>query len=242
MRRRRRRPGASLLSIERDVEVWRQSGKKVLGPEPYCQKKAVHVPCMQAAPPPTPHFDFCTLSCGAVLALSVTCSQLPGWLCPVPAFNGNESDDHPGERPRHLLFSAIMAGVSGNTGWTQLRQQARSLESQVWCFFSSFPCPPRLVVRDGTSGGLTCHQSETHLHSYSQLSTASNIPAKPTDQERETETKLHDVFEKVLPPLPTKPSQPRHSPLPLTTFPDIPPLEPLESLYPDPYVSRSLAG
>ncbi|EEY18709.1 transport protein GOS1 [Verticillium alfalfae VaMs.102] len=52
-----------------------------------------------------------------------------------------------------------MAANSGNTGWAQLRQQARSLESQ--------------------------------------FSTVSNIPPKPTEDERATEAKLQDVLEKV---------------------------------------------
>ncbi|KAM0332275.1 hypothetical protein ACHAQA_002551 [Verticillium albo-atrum] len=61
-----------------------------------------------------------------------------------------------------------MAANSGNTGWAQLRQQARSLESQT----------------------------ETLFHTYSQFSTAANIPPKPTEDERTTETKLQEVLDK----------------------------------------------
>lgn len=61
-----------------------------------------------------------------------------------------------------------MASGSGSTGWAQLRQQARSLESQT----------------------------ETLFHTYSQFSTAPNIPAKPTEEERETEAKLQELLEK----------------------------------------------
>jgi len=61
-----------------------------------------------------------------------------------------------------------MASPSGNAGWTQLRQQARSLESQT----------------------------ETLLHTYSQFSTASNVAAKPTEQEGETEARLQEALEK----------------------------------------------
>lgn len=61
-----------------------------------------------------------------------------------------------------------MANNSGNTGWAQLRQQARSLESQT----------------------------ETLFHTYSQFSTAANIPPKPTEEERSTETKLQEILDK----------------------------------------------
>lgn len=62
-----------------------------------------------------------------------------------------------------------MAAATGNTGWAQLRQQARSLETQT----------------------------ETLFHTYSQFSTVSDIPAKPTEEERTTEAKLQDLLEKV---------------------------------------------
>ncbi|KAI0383830.1 V-snare-domain-containing protein [Hypomontagnella monticulosa] len=61
-----------------------------------------------------------------------------------------------------------MATPTGNQGWAQLRQQARSLESQT----------------------------ETLFHTYSQFSTVANIPAKPTKEERETEEKLEEILEK----------------------------------------------
>ncbi|KAI5866846.1 V-snare-domain-containing protein [Durotheca rogersii] len=61
-----------------------------------------------------------------------------------------------------------MAASTGNQGWAQLRQQARSLESQT----------------------------ETLFHTYSQFSTVSNIPAKPTKEEQETEAKLEEVLDK----------------------------------------------
>ncbi|KAF3056592.1 Golgi SNAP receptor complex member 1 [Daldinia childiae] len=61
-----------------------------------------------------------------------------------------------------------MAAPTGNQGWAQLRQQARSLESQT----------------------------ETLFHTYSQFSTVPNIPAKPTKEERETEAKLEEILDK----------------------------------------------
>lgn len=42
-------------------------------------------------------------------------------------------------------------------------------------------------------------QTETLFHTYSQFSTAANIPPKPTDQERETEAKIQELLEKVSP-------------------------------------------
>ncbi|OTB08850.1 hypothetical protein M426DRAFT_316877 [Hypoxylon sp. CI-4A] len=61
-----------------------------------------------------------------------------------------------------------MAAPTGNQGWAQLRQQARSLETQT----------------------------ETLFHTYSQFSTVSSIPAKPSKEERETEQKLEEILDK----------------------------------------------
>ncbi|QSZ28956.1 hypothetical protein DSL72_003463 [Monilinia vaccinii-corymbosi] len=58
--------------------------------------------------------------------------------------------------------------TSTGTGWAQLRQQARSLETQT----------------------------ETLFHSYSQFSAISNIPPKPSEDERSTEMKLQEILEK----------------------------------------------
>lgn len=41
------------------------------------------------------------------------------------------------------------------------------------------------------------HQTETVLQTYSQFSTVSNIPAKPTEEETNTEVKLEELLEKV---------------------------------------------
>ncbi|KAA8567009.1 hypothetical protein EYC84_010096 [Monilinia fructicola] len=51
--------------------------------------------------------------------------------------------------------------TSTGTGWAQLRQQARSLETQT----------------------------ETLFHTYSQFSAITNIPPKPSEDERSTEMK-----------------------------------------------------
>ncbi|CAG8953222.1 hypothetical protein HYFRA_00003423 [Hymenoscyphus fraxineus] len=60
-----------------------------------------------------------------------------------------------------------MASSTGQ-GWAQLRQQARSLETQT----------------------------ESLFHTYSQFSNVPNIPAKPTEDERQTESKLQDILER----------------------------------------------
>ncbi|KAK3996847.1 hypothetical protein QBC44DRAFT_122410 [Cladorrhinum sp. PSN332] len=60
-----------------------------------------------------------------------------------------------------------MASASG-LGWAQLRQQARAFETQT----------------------------ETYLHTYSQFSNQTNIPPKPTEEERNTEAKLQELLEK----------------------------------------------
>ncbi|KAM0345330.1 hypothetical protein ACHAPU_006729 [Fusarium lateritium] len=61
-----------------------------------------------------------------------------------------------------------MSATSGSAGWTQLRRQARELETLT----------------------------ENLFHTYSQFSTAPNIPPKPTTEERETEKKLDELLEK----------------------------------------------
>ncbi|KAF5661009.1 vesicle transport v-snare [Fusarium heterosporum] len=61
-----------------------------------------------------------------------------------------------------------MSATSGSAGWTALRRQARELETQT----------------------------ENLFHTYSQFSTAPNIPPKPTNEERETEKKLQELLEK----------------------------------------------
>ncbi|KZZ98797.1 Golgi SNAP receptor complex, subunit 1 [Moelleriella libera RCEF 2490] len=61
-----------------------------------------------------------------------------------------------------------MATSSPSAGWAQLRQQARTLESQT----------------------------ENLFHTYSQFSSAPNIPPKPTEDERNTEAKITELLEK----------------------------------------------
>ncbi|KOS16812.1 Golgi SNAP receptor complex member 1 [Escovopsis weberi] len=61
-----------------------------------------------------------------------------------------------------------MSTAAGINSWAQLRQQARSLESQT----------------------------ENLFHTYSQFSTAHHIPPKPTAEERDVESKLAEALEK----------------------------------------------
>jgi len=58
--------------------------------------------------------------------------------------------------------------TSTGTGWAQLRQQARSLETQT----------------------------ETLFHTYSQYASTSNLPPKPSEDEQRTETQLQEILEK----------------------------------------------
>ncbi|TWU77817.1 hypothetical protein ED733_001562 [Metarhizium rileyi] len=62
-----------------------------------------------------------------------------------------------------------MAASSASAGWAQLRQQARSLETQT----------------------------ENLFHTYSQFSSAVNIPPKPSEEERNTEAKIEELLEKL---------------------------------------------
>ncbi|KAF2088747.1 V-snare-domain-containing protein [Saccharata proteae CBS 121410] len=59
-----------------------------------------------------------------------------------------------------------MASTGG--GWAQLRQQARTLETQT----------------------------ESLFHTYSQYASMSNIPQKPSEEETRTESQLRDLLEK----------------------------------------------
>ncbi|KAG5950214.1 hypothetical protein E4U53_005362 [Claviceps sorghi] len=61
-----------------------------------------------------------------------------------------------------------MAATTATSGWAQLRQQARTLESQT----------------------------ESLFHTYSQFSSAISIPPKPTEEERTTETKIEELLDK----------------------------------------------
>ncbi|TVY56010.1 Golgi SNAP receptor complex member 1 [Lachnellula cervina] len=61
-----------------------------------------------------------------------------------------------------------MTSTTG-TGWAQLRQHARTLENQT----------------------------ETLFHTYSQFASVPNLPAKPTEDESQTESKIQDTLEKV---------------------------------------------
>jgi len=62
----------------------------------------------------------------------------------------------------------MATSTSTTQGWAQLRQQARTLETQT----------------------------ETLFHTYSQFSTQSNIPPKPTEEERNTEAKLQELLDR----------------------------------------------
>lgn len=44
---------------------------------------------------------------------------------------------------------------------------------------------------------LTTLQTETLFHTYSQFASVPNIPAKPSEDERDTESKLQEILEKV---------------------------------------------
>lgn len=58
--------------------------------------------------------------------------------------------------------------MATGTGWAQLRQQIRSVETQTQNLF----------------------------HTYSQFVSAPNLPAKPSDEERRTEAEITELFEK----------------------------------------------
>ncbi|KMU72988.1 v-SNARE [Coccidioides immitis RMSCC 3703] len=61
-----------------------------------------------------------------------------------------------------------MSSSTGN-GWAQLRQQARSLETQT----------------------------ESLFHTYAQYASAAQIPAQPSEEEQRIEVQLKDLLERV---------------------------------------------
>jgi golgi SNAP receptor complex member 1 len=75
-----------------------------------------------------------------------------------------------------------------------LRQQARSLESQVrrptYCHGT-----PDLRNQFANSSRQS-RQTDTLFHTYSQFSQVSNIPPQPTPEEKETEAKLEELLDR----------------------------------------------
>jgi Golgi SNAP receptor complex protein 1 len=79
-----------------------------------------------------------------------------------------------------------MASTTG-TGWAQLRQQLRSLESQV----------PFRAEMSGKNSGLTIGQTESLFHTYSQFASTPNLPPKPSEDEQRAEAQIQDLLDKV---------------------------------------------
>ncbi|PFH56108.1 hypothetical protein XA68_17060 [Ophiocordyceps unilateralis] len=65
--------------------------------------------------------------------------------------------------------SSSTATPSGSASWAQLRQQARTLETQT----------------------------ESLFHTYAQFSSAANVPPKPTDEEHQTESDIEELLDKL---------------------------------------------
>ena len=86
-----------------------------------------------------------------------------------------------------------MSSATGN-GWAQLRQQTRTLESQVHHFYAFPKC---------FCLGSNTVQTEGYFHKYSQFSQATTVPPKPTDDEQQTEAAIQDLLEKVRSSLPS---------------------------------------
>lgn len=91
------------------------------------------------------------------------------------------------------IESAMMSPTAGmsnpvGSGWSQLRQQARTFEGQVDTLFSECLMP---------SPNDEFSQTESYFHKYSQFATATTIPPKATEDERQTEASIQDLLEKV---------------------------------------------
>lgn len=81
--------------------------------------------------------------------------------------------------------------MSAGTGWAQLRQQARSLETQVLR-------QTRIALKPHTDQA----QTEALFHTYSQFSSTTTVAPKPTEDEKKTEAQLEDILERVYLPGP----------------------------------------
>ncbi|KAK3934781.1 putative vesicle transport v-snare protein [Diplogelasinospora grovesii] len=66
------------------------------------------------------------------------------------------------------IHNAMATRTATGSGWAQLRQNARMLETQT----------------------------ESLLQTYSQFSTVANIPAKPTEDEKQTEARLEELLQR----------------------------------------------
>ncbi|KAK5127733.1 protein transport protein gos1, partial [Cryomyces antarcticus] len=94
-----------------------------------------------------------------------------------------------------------MASTGG--GWAQLRQQTRSLETQV----HHPPSEPQVATYSPAHP-----QTETLFHTYSQYASMSNIPAKPTEEEQRTEAQLKETLDRVYAPRICFPLPQHHNP------------------------------
>jgi len=77
--------------------------------------------------------------------------------------------------------------VTAGTGWAQLRQQARSLETQVL----------EQALNSAEVSETDQHQTEALFHTYSQFSSTTAVAPKPTEDEKKTEAQLEDILERV---------------------------------------------
>ena len=60
-----------------------------------------------------------------------------------------------------------------------------------------------MILAVASKAALTIHQTEILFHTYSQFASVPNVPPKPTEDERQTETKIEETLEKVHPLTPT---------------------------------------
>jgi Golgi SNAP receptor complex protein 1 len=78
------------------------------------------------------------------------------------------------------------------TGWAQLRQQARSLETQVDRFKmhrkETIYVPMLIEART---------QTDTLFHTFSQFASMTQLPPKPSEEERRIESQLEDILSRV---------------------------------------------
>ena len=88
---------------------------------------------------------------------------------------------------------------STGSGWSQLRQQVRALESQVSLSYLFTE-----QVTKSISGFFECQfkltipsQTDSLFHTYSQYAASSHLPPKPSEEEQKTEKQILELLEKV---------------------------------------------
>ena len=93
---------------------------------------------------------------------------------------------HGGNHKQYGLGPITAASTEfGNTGKHTTRPRALMQGLLCWC------------IQGTAANRVATEQTEALFHTYSQFSTAANIPQKPTEEEKNAESKLQELLDKV---------------------------------------------